>query len=256
MRLAAGAPFRLDAHVARLARSAAWLGVLPENAAAHRMRGALDVALERAAELGVREGSIRTTLTRGPGAPGLAPAPDGWPTLTVAIHPRPGPRGLPAPLSAVVTTTGRRNERAASGAHKTLSYADAIIALADAHARGADDAIFLDTVSTVACGTASNVVVVLRGVIVTPPAGGAVLPGVTRAEVIALARVMEKETVQRPVGADELRDADEIWLTSSIRGVAPVVRLDGRAVGGGTVGPVWRRMHDAYESAVAASCRA
>ena len=258
MRLCAGAPFRLDAHVERLAASAAWLGVLPAVEAARRARHSIDVALEHAAERAIREGSVRTTLTRGPGAPGLAPAADAWPTLTVAIHPRPASAGHSPPpaLSAVVTTTGRRNERSASGAHKTLAYADAIVALADARTRGADDAIFLDTTDALACGSASNVVLVLRGVLTSPPAGGAVLPGITRSVVLDLAHALGIPVDERRVDAGELALADELWLTSSIRGIAPVVRLDGRPVGGGAPGPLWHRLHDAYEAAVQSGCRA
>ncbi len=259
MRLAAGAAFRADAHVERLARSAAVLGIHDEATAGRRVREALDVALERAAELGVREGSVRTTLTRGPGAPGLAPPRETWPLLLVAVHPAAhaaAAGAAPAPLAAVVTATGRRNPHSATAAHKVLSYTDSIIALHDARERGADDAIFLDTHGRVACGTASNVFVLADGALATPPAGGAVLPGVTRTVVLEVAATLGIPATERDVEADELTRADEIWLTSSVRGVAAVVRLDGRAVGTGVAGPVWPEVVAAYEAAVAAGCRA
>jgi branched-subunit amino acid aminotransferase/4-amino-4-deoxychorismate lyase len=74
--------------------------------------------------------------------------------------------------------------------------------------------------------------------------------------VLEVAARLGIRAAERPVAADELARADELWLTSSIRGVAPVVRLDGRAGGAGSAGSVWSAVAAAYEAAVVAGCRA
>jgi len=96
-------------------------------------------------------------------------------------------------------------------------------------------------------GTASNVFIVKNGVLATPPKSRHLLPGITRDLVIELALSSGIDCEERDIGADELDTADEIWLTSSTREIAPVVRLDGRAIGDGRAGAVWKRMIGIYQ---------
>ena len=96
-------------------------------------------------------------------------------------------------------------------------------------------------------GTASNVFLVHDGVISTPPKSDCLLPGITRDLVIELARHNGFEVRERDIKSEELRTADEIWLTSSTREIAPVVKLDNRAVGNGVAGGNWRRIIALYQ---------
>jgi 4-amino-4-deoxychorismate lyase len=117
--------------------------------------------------------------------------------------------------------------------------------LRHAQAEGADDAIWLSTDGEVLEAPTSTVAWVRDGVLVTPPAGEvAVLPGTTVA--VALDLLTTPYEVRRGT-ADELRAADEVLLLSSVRGVAPVVELDGRALG---TGPVTAALREAFEVAV------
>jgi D-alanine transaminase len=106
---------------------------------------------------------------------------------------------------------------------------------------GAVDAILLRG-GFVTEGAATNVFIVREDTIATPPKGPLLLPGITRDLVVELAREDGLAVVEAPVAEAELRGADEVWLTSSMTEVVPVVELDGQPVGGGAPGPVWERV--------------
>ncbi len=96
--------------------------------------------------------------------------------------------------------------------------------------------------------SSSNVFIVRDGVVLTPPKDHLVLPGITYDVVIEIARAREFQIEIRPVSEAEVRDADEIWITSSTKEVLAVTALDGKPVGDGKPGPLFRRMHALYQS--------
>lgn len=96
--------------------------------------------------------------------------------------------------------------------------------------------------------SSSNVFIVRDGVVLTPPKDHLVLPGITYDVVIEIARAREFQIEIRPVSEAEVRDADEIWVTSSTKEVLAVTTLDGKPVGDGRPGPLFRRMHTLYQS--------
>ncbi len=96
-------------------------------------------------------------------------------------------------------------------------------------------------------GTASNLFIVIDDVIVTPPKSNHVLPGITRDLVIELAIENGLTVEEREIKKDELEQADEIWLTSSTREIAPVVKLNQNVIGDGQAGAMWHRMIDIYQ---------
>jgi D-alanine transaminase len=95
--------------------------------------------------------------------------------------------------------------------------------------------------------SASNVFIVKRGVIHSPPKSNLILPGITYDVVSELARANNLPIEFRDVGEAEVRAADEIWVTSSSKEVLAIVELDGKPVGDGRPGPVFRRMHQLYQ---------
>ena len=97
-------------------------------------------------------------------------------------------------------------------------------------------------------GAASNVFIVLDNAVRTPPKSNRLLPGITRDLVVELIGKSGDPCLEVPVAEKELLQADEIWITSSTLGIAPVVRLDGRPVGDGKPGPVWRDTNDRYQA--------
>ena len=98
-----------------------------------------------------------------------------------------------APTAKVVVVPWTRNERAATAGLKTTSYADNVVALAHAKARGATEALLMNTAGLLCEGTGSNVFVVLDGELVTPPLSSGCLAGVTRALVIEWTGAVERD---------------------------------------------------------------
>ena len=97
-------------------------------------------------------------------------------------------------------------------------------------------------------GTASNVFIVNNGVVVTPPKSNLLLPGVTRDLVVELCHDNAVPCVEGAINEVQLREADEIWITSSTREIIPVTRLDDQPVGDGHPGKVWQQLIALYQS--------
>jgi len=109
-----------------------------------------------------------------------------------------------------------------------------------------DDAIMIrDGIATE--GTASNLFIVQNDVVITPPKSNLLLPGITRDLVIELAEKNNIRCEVREITEQELTSADEIWLTSSIREIAPVIEVNGSPVGDGKAGDCWRAMINHYQ---------
>jgi branched-chain amino acid aminotransferase len=212
LRVYRGVPFAARRHLARLARSAAGLGLpCPPERAVREAMAAVVAAND------VSEGRLRVTLTGGPAPLGSARG-ESPPTLIVAA----GPLDRPAPSVDVAVCPWPRNERSAVAGLKTVSYAENVVALAWARERGADEAIFANCAGSLCEGTGTNVFAVLDGRLVTPPLAAGCLAGVTRELVLEL---VEAEEVDVPVG--RLREATEAFLTSSTREVQPIRAVDG-----------------------------
>jgi branched-subunit amino acid aminotransferase/4-amino-4-deoxychorismate lyase len=137
---------------------------------------------------------------------------------------------------------------------KTLAYADSVMALLDAQRRGADEAIFLDTDGHCSEATASNLFIYRDGTLLTPPVTCAALPGITRATVLELARATGIAAVEQSFGTADLSSAGEAFLTSSLRGIAPVAVVDGQRIGSTMPGTVTRQLTAAYHALVEQEC--
>ncbi|GAA3155196.1 aminotransferase class IV [Streptomyces echinatus] len=217
-----GRPFALTRHLDRLTRSAHGLG-LPEPDHDEVRRACTAVLEANPMPLG----RLRITYTGGHGPLGSDRG-DHGPTLVVAV----GATSRRPDTTSVVTVPWTRNERGALTGLKTTSYAENVVALARAHQHGASEALFGNTVGQLCEGTGSNVFVVLDGEIHTPPVASGCLPGITRA--LTAEWTGAKET---DLPLDVLDRADEVFLTSTLRDVQAVHRVDGRELPG-TPGPV------------------
>lgn len=223
----------LDAHLDRLFASAAALGIksLDRGRVAHAVQHTLKNS-------GPGEHRIRVVLTRGPGALLARPEVLGPGRTIVIVEPLPA---QPSEMSLALVDWPLPRRHGA--AHKTLAYLDHIIARELAASAGADEAVRLGPDGDVLECATSNLFVVGAGVVVTPPVDLGILPGVTRARVLAVCKALGIATEERRVSVDELRGADEVFVTSSVRGVVPITRLDGVAR---VAGPVTARVKDAY----------
>lgn len=206
----------LDAHLDRLYHSALALSI--RTMERDRMVEAVTRTL---ANSGPGEKRIRIVITRGPGAL-LAPAHTLGPGKTIVIvEPLPA---QPAELSLAVVDFPL--PKRTGPAHKTLAYLDHLIARDLAAAAGADEAVRLGTEGEVLECATSNLFVVLGGSVLTPPLTG-VLPGTTRARVLEACAGLALTAMEARLTVDELRAADEIFVTSALRGVVPITKLDG-----------------------------
>ncbi|WP_422631830.1 aminotransferase class IV [Pseudokineococcus basanitobsidens] len=224
-----GVPFALSLHLARLARSAAGLGLPAPRE--EEVRDAVGAVLR---ERALARGRLRITWTSGPGP--LGSERHGGSTLVVAAAQAPSPATAPS----VVTVPWTRNERSATAGLKTTSYAENVVALRRALAAGAGEALLANTRGELCEGTGSNVVVQLRGAdgrpapeLVTPPLSSGCLAGVTRALLLRWAQEEGLPLVERTVPVGALRDAAAVLLTSSLRDVQVQTRLDGRPLAPG-----------------------
>jgi branched-chain amino acid aminotransferase len=218
LRVRDGAPEFAPEHLARLARAAAVTGIpLPFTE---------DQAMGRMARLiaanDLADAALRLTVSRGAAARGVAApkAGDCRPTVVIALHPLPPTRG--AVVGLITATVTRRNEHSPFSRVKATPYLDSIVALAEAQAEGAQDAVLLNTAGRVASACYANLFAVIDGRLVTPPLADGPLPGVTRGRVLAALGGAEESLMP-----GDLARASEIFLTNSF-GVRPVGVLDGR----------------------------
>ncbi|MGV9452628.1 aminotransferase class IV [Streptomyces sp. NPDC003635] len=208
-----GKPFALTRHLNRLTRSARGLGLPdPDH---DEVRRACTAVLEANP---MPLGRLRITYTGGHGPLGSDRGEHG-PTLVVAL----GETTRRPDTTAVITVPWTRNERGALTGLKTTSYAENVVALARAHQHGGSEALFANTVGRLCEGTGSNVFVVLDGEIHTPPLASGCLAGITRELVVEWTGARETD-----LPLDVLERADEIFLTSTLRDVQAVHRVDQR----------------------------
>lgn len=234
LRTYGGAPYAWTKHLERLVLSAAELGFpVPPGPDTLRDAVAAVLAAERLADA-----VVRITVTRG--IPGGRPVRTGaW----VEAEPLGGrlwagarmrgdaPAGGRAILSRSPFTPGPL------GRHKTTSRLAYDLAREEARAAGADEALLVSPSGHVLEGAVSNLFVVLRdGTLVTPPLADDVLPGVTRARVLAIARSLGLAVTEAPVSLEMLHTADEAFLTNSVQEVVPLVEVAGRALPSREVG--------------------
>ncbi|WP_329226188.1 aminodeoxychorismate lyase [Streptomyces canus] len=226
-----GRPFALTRHLDRLTLSARGLGLPdPDH---DEVRRACAAVLEAHP---VPLGRLRITYTGGQGPLGSDRGEHG-PTLVVAL----GESARRPDSTAVITVPWTRNERGALTGLKTTSYAENVVALARARADGASEALFANTVGLLCEGTGSNVFVVLDGEIHTPPLASGCLAGITRALTVQWTGAKETD-----LPLDVLERADEVFLTSTLRDVQAVHRVDARELPGAP-GPVTAKAMRVFE---------
>ncbi len=213
-----GIPFAVGRHLARLDRTVAGLGLPPADH--RRIREGIAAVLDGEP---IDFGRLRWTVTGGRGPLGSDRHDSKLTYIVTAVpHDRPEEHG------AVVTVPWVRNERAATAGLKTTSYADNVVALARAKEHGAMEAIFANTRGELCEATGSNVFVVAGGVVRTPPLDSGCLAGISRELVLEWCAADGLEVREEAMPLAVLEDAEEVFLTSSIKDVMPVSVVDGR----------------------------
>lgn len=238
-----GVPFRLDEHLDRLKRSLDAIS-LPEPHSREEWKTMLSGLIEHN---GGGNLAVYLQISRGvaPKRDHAFPDPAVEPTVfatTSPVEPPAADHPDRAEGVAVITLDDIRWSRCDI---KTTALLANVLLRQQAAREGAVEAVLLrDGFATE--GAASNLFIVRDGRVVTPPNSHLILPGITRDLVVELCREHELPVEEREISEAELREADEIWLTSSTREVVPVTRLNARAVGDGQPGPLWKTLARHY----------
>jgi branched-chain amino acid aminotransferase len=227
----------LDLHLQRLRNSATMLGIpLPYDATV--MQDGL-VALLAATGLTMGLAALRITLTRGPGRRGLLPPDKPEPHLlmtAVAYHP-PAEESFAARIVAI-----RRNEGSPLSRIKSLNYLDNVLALQEAIAGGAEEALLRNNAGQICGGSRNNLFVVRGGYLITPPIADGVLDGIKRRVILDCARKIGCPVAEGSLSPMDLLSVDEAFFSNSLMGLKPVHRIDERVL---AIGPVTRILIDA-----------
>ncbi|WP_342352031.1 aminotransferase class IV [Ornithinimicrobium cerasi] len=249
-----GQVFALSRHHDRMDRSLAGLGLPALDRG--RVQEGIDAVLGVAP---VAFGRLRWTVTAGPGPLGSDRLGGASTYLVTAVEQDPPPR-----TAEVAVVPWTRNERGALAGVKSTSYAENVVALAAAKARGASEALLGSTAGQLCEGTGSNVFVVVDGVVRTPRLEDGPLAGVTRDLALHWLRDEGFDVAEDSLPLSVLDRADEVWITSSVRDICAVTRIDvvpgTRTIGGLTLatppvtprelgdaaGPVTRRAQEVF----------
>ena len=257
LRARGGRLTELAEHAARLQRSAGGLGIeLPEGVEGLLARGIGDLLAAEGLDGFDGDASVRVTVSRGAWrSRGLLPPRDEHLTATIVIQAWPV---VPPPhdhLSrglALVASSVRRDPQNPIVTLKTTSRADYVYARLEARRAGADDALFLTISGHLSEATTANVFLVRRaadGVVelATPSLACAILPGTTRSWLLRWAVGVGLRPIEDWLRPDALAIADEAFMCSSVAGVLPITRFDGRPIGSGIPGPWTLRARDDRE---------
>ncbi|MFC1642264.1 aminotransferase class IV [Myxococcota bacterium] len=248
IRTYAGVPFRLDEHLARLGRSAERVWI-PLPISLSELGTETLTTLQAA---GNPESYIRVMLTRGQGELGLAPVKEEQACRVVIVSPL-QPPSAPAYAQGIGVTTYRTQRAtdctAAAGA-KVANYLVSVLALRKAATVGAAEAVVVDGDQCVVEGSTSNVFAVVRGTLVTPPEEAGILAGITRACVLEVARSLGIDVELRRLPLQELLDAEEAFISSSVRELLPIVTVDGQRIGNGAPGPITQELLAGFRRAI------
>ncbi len=234
------APFRMDEHLARLERSLAAVRIANPYAR-EKWR---EVILELVAKQPWDDQGVYLQVTRGVAKRDHAFPAGVEPTVFAMSNPLVNP---PAELvekgAAAVSAADNRWLRCDI---KSISLiGNVLLRQASADAGAAETILFRDGILTEA--SASNVFVAKNGLLLSPPKSNLILPGITYDVVVEIAQQLGMPLEFRDVREAEVRAADEIWVTSSSKEILAIVELDGKPVGEGKPGPLYRRAWQGYQ---------
>jgi len=240
IRVYSGRVFKLDEHVRRLYESAKSI--------------LLEIPLPPAVRCnGLQDAYVRPIVTRGRGGLGIDPRKCHRPTVVVIVDHIPlyPERAYREGLRVVTATRLKIPPDALDPRIKSLNYLSQILARLEANLQGADEALLLNHEGHVCEGTADNVFVVRGSEVWTPPVHLGILRGVTRDTVLQIAQELGLSAFERPFTLHDVYTAEEVFLTGTGAGIAPVVWVDGRVIGKGKPGPVTWRLLEAYRERTA-----
>jgi branched-chain amino acid aminotransferase len=244
LRVYGGKVFRLTEHLERLWNSAKaiWLEI-------PMLRDEMARAVNETVKVnGISDGYVRLVVTRGAGTLGLDPNRTSNPQVIIiadyiTLYPR---EFYEKGLEIVTVSTMRNHPAALSPRIKSLNYLNNILAKIEGLQAGCVEALMLNHKGEISECTGDNIFLVRKGQLLTPPIDAGILEGITRDVVIELARASEIPVREIPLTRHDVFIADECFLTGSAAEIVPVVKVDSRPIGGGTPGPMTRRLMERF----------
>lgn len=248
IRCYSGKVFRLEEHLERLYQSARAI-MLEIPISPQKMADDIYETLRRN---NFQDAYIRLVVTRGAGSLGLDPFKTSDPqviiiTDKIALYP---PEYYEKGLELITAATIRNHPAALSPRIKSLNYLNNIMAKMEGLQAGCVEALMLNHKGELAECTGDNIFLVRKGRLQTPPIDAGILEGVTRNAVIELADQMGIPCDQIPLTRHDVFIADECFLTGTAAEVIPVVKLDKRPIGAGSVGPLTQQLIVAFKKLV------
>ncbi|WP_248925042.1 D-amino-acid transaminase [Paenibacillus hamazuiensis] len=237
-----GRLFEAEAHFERLVRSAEGIRIeLPFS------KEEIHSILNKLIDMNhISEGTVYMQVTRG-AAPRVHPFPAGAkPVLMAYCNEVKRPLQTMRQGIAAVTMEDIRWLRCDL---KTLNLLGNVLAKQHALDQGADDVILHRSGTVTEC-SASNFFIVREGKLLTHPANHLILHGITRMVTLRLAHEFGIPVLEEPFAVQDLRLADEAFITGTTAEITPVVRIDGKPVKDGVPGPITKRLQDAFEQAI------
>ncbi len=235
-------PFLYDRHAARLRHSAALMS-LPVPFSDAELLAAVNRTVA-AHPGGMTEAYIRVLLTRGVGELTYNPAACPVPTTVIIVKPFPEPaaRSFSEGITVSLVDVRRNHPQALNPAIKSNNLLNNALAMQQAIRAGADEALMCNQAGELVECSQSNFFLVRQGGLVTPPLSAGLLPGITRTFVMELAQELGIRVEEPRLTPDDLRTAEEAFITGTTREVTPVVRVDAMTIGSGRPGPVSARL--------------
>lgn len=240
--------FRLKEHVDRLYDSAKAINLtIPME-----REEMAEVVLETCRKNNLRDAYIRLVISRGKGDLGLDPRKCSVPTIvciasSINLYPQ---EYYEKGMEIITVPTRRNNPEGVNPRIKSLNYLNNIMAKIEANISGAAEALMLNEEGYVAECTGDNIFMVKDGVLKTPAKHLGLLEGVTRNEVIRLAKEAGLQVEETTFTRYDLFVADEVFLTGTAAEIVPVTKIDARVIGNGKPGPVFAKLLDSFRAAV------
>ena len=249
-------PFLFDRHMQRLRNSASLIALsvpFADGDMLARVRETVEALTPHSGEL-----YIRILLTRGVGELSYNPSVTPTPTLVIIVKPFPAPaeKTFTEGIKVSLVSIRRNHPRALDPMIKSNNLLNNALAMQQALRTGADEALMQNQAGELVECSQSNFFVVKNGEALTPPLSAGLLPGITRAYVMEIAGEIGVPAREARLTPDDLRAADEAFITGTTREVTPVVSVDDRPIGAGTPGPVTRRLLGHFRQRVAESLAA
>ena len=243
-----GKVFRMREHLNRLYSSLKFLKIRQPLADKEAEKAIYEL-------LGVnslKNARIRITVSRGPSEDGKMDILKSEPSNAVIIT----EEYLPPPDKyyeggiAVNIARSRRNSQSVLNNLKFTNYSESILARNEALPKGFFDTIFLNDAGCICEGSTSNIFMISDSRLLTPSFDCGILPGITRKVILEISPYVGVGVQEGRFMPDELKNAAEVFITNSMFEIMPVVRVEGKTIGSGSVGKMTRKIHDMYREMV------